>query len=184
MESGSKEPDMRRFIIPIATAACLTVVLGCYPPSSRLNAPPQGDTPRRSELQKPFIYMNDNAMLADMSLTDIHFVPHTAELNSLGAHRLDRYAQLLDTYGGTLRYDTELTDDELVAARMQHIKDYLATTNINPERVQVTRDMAGGKGMLAAEAIIVREASMASPDAKSGQSGAQVPGTGYTGRGQ
>lgn len=181
---------MRRSVLFAAVAGCLVLTLGCYPPASRLNAPPQGDSPRPSELQEPFTYMVDNAMLADMSLTDIHFVPHTAELNALGAHRLDRYARLLDMYGGTLRYDTTLTDEDLVAARIKHVKDFLATTEIEPGRIEVTKDLAGGRGMTAERAIIVldnwrypSDAWSASPELWSGGGGGGGAGGGGQGTG-
>ena len=68
---------------------------------------------------------------------------------------MDRYARLLDLYGGTLRYDTISTDDELVAARIKHVEDFLATTDIDPGRIEVTKDMAGGRGMAGKEAVVV-----------------------------
>ncbi|MFQ6049083.1 MAG: hypothetical protein ACE5K7_06945, partial [Phycisphaerae bacterium] len=88
--------------------ACLS---GCAQgPPARLNSPPQGLSAYPHPLQQPFLQMTDNAALADMSVADIHFVAHTAELNGLGQRRLDRYVALLKRYGGRLRYDTALQD--------------------------------------------------------------------------
>src|SRR3972149_2058780 len=75
-----------------------------------------------------FTNMADNAMLHDMSVADIHFVPHTAELSGTGAARLNRMATLLDTYGGTVRYETFSTDEAIVKHRLEHVHEYLAPT--------------------------------------------------------
>jgi len=132
----------------------------CYPPPSRLNAPPQGTSQYPHELQKSYVHMLDNAMLADMAMADIHFVPHTSELNSLGERRLKRYAKLLEVYGGTLRYDTALRDRKLIDARIKHIREFLALEGIEPGRVAVVRDMPAGTGITAEEAIVIRKDSL------------------------
>ena len=62
----------------------VVVVAGCEQPVERLNAPPQGQTDRPSQLQEDYVRMADNAMLADRSMSAVHFVPGTNELNSLG----------------------------------------------------------------------------------------------------
>jgi hypothetical protein len=161
------------FILIVATA--LTV--GCYEPSSRLNAPPQGESPRPHPLQEPYVYMVDNAMLADMALADIHFVPHSAELNSLGARRLDRYAALLELYGGTLHYDAGTSDSELINARIGRMKDFLATTGIASDRIDVDEGMAAGRGLVSVEAIVIRAANIVVPETPSGGGSASVTGT-------
>ncbi|MCP4251217.1 MAG: hypothetical protein GY778_29625 [bacterium] len=116
---------------------------GCGEPTERLNAPPQGQGAHRNEMQAFYAYMTDNATMSDSSLADIHFVPHTTELNSLGTARLTRMAQIMETYGGTVRYETRLTDEEMVDQRLVHVRDYLATTGIDLDRVEVLVAMAG-----------------------------------------
>ncbi|HOW19883.1 MAG TPA: hypothetical protein PLC79_12685, partial [Phycisphaerae bacterium] len=100
-------------------AAAITAAggAGCAAPPQRLNAPPQGWSSRQAAMQEHYVYMTDNALLAEMDVTDVHFTPHSAALNSLGARRLDRYAALLKESGGELKYDTQLTDAKLVEAR-------------------------------------------------------------------
>lgn len=127
--------------------------LGCAQPASRLNAPPQGDTPHRSELQPFFTYMTDNAAISDLSITDIHFVAHTTELNSLGTARLSRIAKLIEPYGGTVRYATRSTEEETVAERIEHVQDFLKTTGIDMSRVEVAVALAGADQTLAVDAI-------------------------------
>jgi len=148
---------------------------GCNQPSERLNAPPQGYSEYPSPLAESFVYMVDNAMLEDLSLADIHFVPHSGELNGLGARRLERYAKLLTVYGGSVRYATAVADDRLVEQRMGSIRDYLATTGIASERIRVVRDLPGGVGMTAREAIVAKSEAIAGEqkqETKGGKKGA------------
>ncbi len=107
--------------------------------------------------------MADNAMLQDMSVADFHFVPHTSELSGTGADRLDRMAALLNTYGGTVRYETDLGDQELLKKRMDHVREYLAVAGCNMDRVEVKAMISGGRGMAADKAIIVDLKGTAKP---------------------
>ena len=107
------------------------------------------------EPREHYTNMADNAMLHDMSVADIHFVPHTAELSGTGAARLNRMATLLDTYGGTVRYETFNADEEFVKQRLDHVHEYLALTGCDMGRVQVKAMISGGRGMTASKAIIV-----------------------------
>ena len=113
----------------------------------------------REEPREHFTYMVDNAMLHDMSVADIHFVPHTAELSGTGAARLNRMATLLDTYGGTVRYETFNTDEAFVKQRLDHVHEYIALTGCDMGRVQVKAMISGGRGMSASKAMIVQPRS-------------------------
>lgn len=112
--------------------------------------------------------MADNAMLQDMSVADFHFVPHTSELSGTGADRLERMAALLNTYGGTVRYETDLRDQELLKKRMDHVREYLAVAGCNMDRVEVKAMISGGRGMAADKAIIVDLKGTAKPASESG----------------
>ncbi len=109
------------------------------------------------ELRPHLTYMVDNAMLHDMSIADIHFVPHTSELSGTGIVKLDRFAILLDTYGGTLRYDTFIEDEELIEQRLEHTREYLAMAGCDMSRVRVETMMPGGRGLPAVDAIEAKE---------------------------
>ncbi len=98
-------------------------------------------------------YMVDNAMLQDMSLTDNHFIPHSDELNGTGTARLDRMVKILDTYGGTVRLETDSTDEAFTARRIDHAREYLAVAGCDMSRVKVAAMMSGGRGMPAEQAI-------------------------------
>ncbi len=105
------------------------------------------------EPREHFTNMADNAMLHDMSVADIHFVPHSAELSGTGAARLNRMATLLDAYGGTVRYETFITDEALVKQRLENVREYLALTGCEMDRVSIKTMMSGGRGIAADRAI-------------------------------
>jgi hypothetical protein len=98
-------------------------------------------------------YMVDNAMLYDMSVGDVHFVPHSAQVNSLGARRLNRYAELLQGIGGTVHYDGGPGDDPLTQSRVATIRDYLATAGLDMKSVTVEAGVSRGRGARASDAI-------------------------------
>ena len=94
-----------------ACLAALAVVgvIGCTsgPKAKRLNAPYFAERNESVEIASYFTSMVDNGLLSTMSISDVHFVPNTMELNSAGFERLRRYARLLQTYGGTLHYESD-----------------------------------------------------------------------------
>lgn len=143
-------------VVALVGAGLLTS-WGCEGPSKRLNAPPQGASTERSDMQDQYTFMVDNAMLYDMSVADIHFVPHTAKLNSLGARRLNRYSQLLDGIGGTIHLDSALTDEELVEQRRSEIEHFLAAAGLNMEEVTVSTGLPQGRSIDAIEAMRIRQ---------------------------
>ncbi len=128
-------------------------------------------------LQEPrehFTNMADNAILQDMSVADVHFVPHTAELSGTGAARLNRMATLLDTYGGIVRYETFNTDEAFVKQRLEHVREYLALTGCDMGRVEIKAMISGGRGTPATKAILVDLKGTAKP-ASGGQPTTGLP---------
>ena len=149
----------------------LSVVLaGCNQPHERLNAPPHGSgDPHPS--QGTYVYMADNALLADMCVMDTHFLPGRAMLNGSGHDRLSRLAQLVDAYGGTIRFSTNEGDEALIASRLSAIRDFLAHAGVDAGRTSIVRDHPGGEGMAASEAILIKsKKGTFDPDAKSNTS--------------
>ena len=144
---------MRNICVTSAVVVSI-VAAGCAgPPASRLNAPPQGTSARPHELQEPYIQMTDSAILADMSVADVHFVPHSGELNSLGEGRMERYVEILKLHGGRLRYDNQTMENALIKNRLYSLREFLETSGVDMSRVKVVSDLAGGRGMDAEEAI-------------------------------
>jgi hypothetical protein len=161
----------------LVVTLALMLVAGCNSPDARLNAPPHGQPYETADLQGTFTYMADNALLADMTVSDMHFLPHRAILNDLGVQRLSRLASLMEAYGGTIRLNTNLTDDDLIARRTNVLVDFLAEAGIDTTREVVGRDMPGGRGMHATEAVLIKaNEGTYQPQKKGAQAGAASVG--------
>lgn len=144
----------RWFIGPVAAVLALA---GCNSPGSRLNAPPHGEPYDVADSQGTYVYMMDNALLADMTVSDMHFYPHRSMLTSLGIERLSRLASLMQAYGGSLRFNSDLDPGELLDKRLQTIRDFLAECGVLTESSTVSVDMPGGEGMASTEAILIQK---------------------------
>lgn len=146
----------------LLVGGCLVLVLpflsGCPdPPVGRTNAPPQGASNTRHAIADNYTPMVDNALLEEMSMSAVHFVPHHGELNSLGARRLNRYAAILKTYGGDLWYDGPQEDENLVDARIEEIRKYLIAHGVDSDRFVAKEGLAGGEGMSAENAKLINQ---------------------------
>jgi hypothetical protein len=128
----------------------------CQEPAPRLNAPPHGTQEKAPELQAEYTHMLENALLEDMVVSDIHFVPHRAILNSLGEERLARLASLMELYGGTIHLSTYVTDPKLVEARVEQVRNYLCAAGIDTTAETVVPGLAQGRGMDAPQAILIK----------------------------
>lgn len=158
--------------LPCRTIALIGIAMAmaCNQPK-RLNAPPQGDTDRKAETHTYFAYQADQAMLEDLSMADMHFISHTATLNGTGVARLERYAELLTESGGTLSYDTRLTNKELIEARLKLLRTSLAELVPPNTKIDVVLGPPGGRGMDAIEAISRRREMLSKDGRGRGTSG-------------
>ena len=147
---------MRRTLL---LAGMLTLLLcGCQgEPGARLNAPPHGRAAETSDMQGTYVYMTDTALLADMTVCDMHFLPHRALLNDLGEQRLSRLASLMEAYGGAIYFSTDLQSEDLIAERMNTIVDFLAQAGIDTYQEVVVCDLPGGEGMESKQALVIYE---------------------------
>ncbi|MFO0838242.1 MAG: hypothetical protein U1D55_06910 [Phycisphaerae bacterium] len=145
---------MNRLMLAPLTA-CL-VLTGCMEPTARLNAPPHGRAERVTDMQGTFQYMSDNALLSSMTVSDIHFLPNRSQLSDLGRERLCRLVALMESYGGVIRFNTDEPDQALVDQRTQAIMQFLAESGVDTKKEVVRRDMSGGRGMPADEAILIK----------------------------
>jgi hypothetical protein len=139
------------------TTLIILLAGACQEPTRRLNAPPQGASNTPHPMQNDMNYMVDNALLEDMCVSDIHFVPHTNQINSLGARRLNRYAELLLNIGGTIHYDTSERDEGLVDARVETVREYLVDAGADLSKVQVVPGLPRGRETRATGAIQTME---------------------------
>ncbi len=141
----------------ITLLACGTLVcVGCQQSIPRLNAPPHGSTDRAHPLQSTLVYMTDNALLTTMSVSDVHFVPNRAMLNTLGEERLRRLAQIMEVYGGTIRLNLSTEDQELKDQRAGKVMNYLCELGVDTTRDVLVEDLPGGTGMSSQEAILIK----------------------------
>ncbi|MFH1419431.1 MAG: hypothetical protein ABII12_14240 [Planctomycetota bacterium] len=132
--------------------AAVVLTSGCAEQRrERLNAPPQGTAENHPRMAQVFAYHNDQGMLADMSIADIHFVPHSADLSGVGEARLERYAELLATSGGSIRYDTGLGDVKLITARLASAERFLREALPSTGTIEVATGLPGGRGMTVQE---------------------------------
>lgn len=134
----------------------MALVAGCSQKGERLNAPPQGTTERPSPLQKHFEPMVDNAAKFDRNIADVHFEPESTALSGLGVWRINRVARVLTPTGGTIRYETALRDDDMIAARLQAVRDYLAASGYDTDRIKVEAGLSKNTPGNAATAMQAR----------------------------
>lgn len=145
--------------LALATVGVL-VTAGCQNPElERSNAPPQGYSAAENPLQEGPIHMVDNALLEDMNMSSVHFVPRTSELNSLGVRRLMRLGEILKIYGGTLNYDGTEPNHDFRQARIEQIRTFLLASGLQRDEFDVQEGMAFGKGMVGSEAVEIRRAT-------------------------
>ncbi|MEP0843061.1 MAG: hypothetical protein HRF43_10165 [Phycisphaerae bacterium] len=163
--------------VVITAAGCMACfAAGCTEPAQRLNAPPQGASDRPHAMQDTYVYMNDNALLAEMSMSPAHFVSNRPDLNALGLRRLMRYADLLKEYGGTVHYDGLEDPEPLARERRERIQSFLAQAGVDPKTFAVESGLAAGRGLRGAEAAAIREFSTFSPE----QQGREQKGKAWT----
>jgi hypothetical protein len=112
--------------------------------------------------------MVDNASLQDMAIEDFHFAGHSSELSGTGAMYLSRLSPMLSTYGGTVNYDTTLTDDKLVQERIKHAKEYLAMTGCDMSRVDVKTGLDQSTTTTANKAILIDMKGTSKPEGNTG----------------
>jgi hypothetical protein len=141
----------------LAPAIVGLICFSCNSPAPRLNAPPHGTAERVSPMQSTLVEMTDNALLADMTVSDIHFRPGRAALNTLGQERLSRLASLLQAHGGYIRFYTQSVDQDLVQQRLATIREFLSQAGIDTAAEVVRQDLPGARGMEASEAILIKK---------------------------
>jgi hypothetical protein len=140
-------------LVAVSVTLTIAAFTGCEKPTvPRLNAPPQGEAQDHPSVSNYFVYHDDQGMLADMSIADIHFVPHTAQLSGVGEARLERYAELLAGTGGCIHYDTGLQDQTLIEARLVTARSFVKDALPSGKTIELAVGLPGGRGMSAKEA--------------------------------
>lgn len=141
----------------LGSVAIATMIgAGCHKPQPTItmNSPPGGDD--KSSVGEVFAYHNDQGMMADLSIADMHFLTNSEYLTGAGEARLERYAELLATTGGTLHYETREDDSHLVDLRLRTAREFLMQVSAGSKPIHVALGMPNGRGMNATEAAAGR----------------------------
>lgn len=166
---------MRKIVVSLLLAglACC----GCNEPKDRVNTPLHGPGGGINDMQGTLVYMSDNALLADMSMSDMHFYPHRPRLNEVGQERLCRLISLIEAYGGAIRFSSSVEDENLSRARLQTVTSFMQDAGLNVTAENLTEGLPGGRGMDAPQAIMIKlnEGSYIPPKKAGGASGGGPP---------
>lgn len=164
-------PRRMQTLSMIKIACCLLgcSLWGCSEQGKRLNAPPQGESARPHELKEQFVYMVDKGMLYDSSIADIHFEPHSSELSGTGIRRLMRLGELMTEVGGTIHYETDTMDEQLVNNRLEVVREFLLAGGFDMQRIEVKTGLARGRGMTSHQAMLSAQKAAAGGGASAGQ---------------
>jgi len=146
-----RSPSSSNWTRLVAVAALAGSASCTMPDAQRMNSPPQGEGPGRPAWTDIYAYHNDQGMMADMSIADIHFIPGSPDLSGTGIARLERYAELLAASGGTLHYDPTIGDEELIQARLACAADFLVAAMPSDMRIRITPGLPAGRGLSALE---------------------------------
>lgn len=140
-------------LIPLLT---LLLIAGCAENDTEFEPDPVEPVFQAEDGHATFDYMVDAAVLADMTVADYHFAPRRAILTPLGQQRIGRLADIIDQYGGTVRFNTRETDDSLINQRVSAITAALQENGLDLANSQVELNIPGSVGMDAREAILIR----------------------------
>jgi hypothetical protein len=133
----------------------------CPPPDEKYTA-----EECRTPYNRQFDRMVHNAELADMSITEIHFVPNRPMLNSNGTRRLNHLAWMVDQYGGQIMFDTADPNSEMAQARLRTIVCFLKQWGLSNQKIVVCLGLPLSQGMTADEAIKIYQDTRFKPGEK------------------
>jgi hypothetical protein len=155
----------------------LALLVGCENASQSTTVTLDPVQLQMRDYQGTFDYMADSALLADMTLSDYHFLPDRPILTPLGEQRLRRLAALIDAYGGAIRFNTDSRDPVLVAQRTATTMEFLKTQGVDTTVDVLVEEMPGSAPMQAKEAILIkRNEGMYDPQDTTAGAGAGLGG--------
>ncbi len=159
----SGETNMNRnrpsMIIGTLLIGILSVSIGCEEPRKATSI----DNTRYTN---QFNRMVHNAELADMVVTDVHFLPNRAILTSTGTQRLAHLAWVVNNYGGTIYLDFEEPKSKLSSERKEVVRAYLAKLGLPKDKIKLTFGLPPIKGMDSAEAMEIYKNTRFKPEEK------------------
>lgn len=176
---------MKRYLNSLVVILAAVVISGCASSNTDVAAAPEDDQSPEAYKQGydlTYAHMTENALLADMSMSDYHFLPDRPLLTSLGQQRLSKLAALIKEYGGSIRLSTDATDEALVAARVTLVRDFLGEAGLSTTEEHVKRDLPGGHGMDSAQVILIHKNEGSYKVKKSGAGGGAAGAEGAGGQ--
>lgn len=153
----------------IATMITLMPGLGgCQEGQKRTDpiSQPQPITAQAHPIKYQLDSMTNNALLANMAVSDMHFIPHRPYLTDLGCQELNRMAWFVQRYGSTIILDLAQQDSDLAKYRKKVVEDYLLACGLPAEKVEVVFAMPASTGLPADEAVAIYKGTRYKPPKK------------------
>lgn len=165
-----------RYLLCGLVAVAGLFLAGC---NAKITDPEPPAVRRAADLPSNAAFENQahNAVLSSMAVTDIHFFPDRAELNSLGRGRLLAIAEHLERRGGEVVIDSRAVDPFIREQRFGIVRKYLLSLGLDPERMEIRAGLPGGRGQDATEAKLFYDKNLNPGSASTGGLAASVAGT-------
>lgn len=151
---------------PVFVAALMIVgIVGCEKRSEPTPAQPVAEFADKQErpMTRQFDRSCQNADLANMAVSDMHFMPNRAVLNGAGTAKLNRLAWIVDHYGGAIMIDLAELDTPLTRARIDTVVAYLQNVGLARDKIQTMVGLPSTSGMAADEAVTVYDDTRYNP---------------------
>ena len=148
----------------LLSAALITTVItlmpglgGCQEGQKRTDplSQPQPITSQAHPIKYQLDSMTNNALLTNMAVSDMHFIPHRPHLTDLGCQELNRMAWFVQRYGSTIILDLAQQDSDLAKHRKKVVEDYLLACGLPAEKIDVVFGLPAGAGLPAKEAVTI-----------------------------
>ncbi len=142
---------------------------GCAQNKANIEPQPQPNLSEdcRHPAEKQADVMVLNAELSDMTLSDVHFLPNRAILNSTGTQRLNHLAWIVEKYGGKIFLDVKKPKSKLTRQRIRTVKLYLTKWGLPRNKIRIAVGLPQTEGMRADEAIKIYDDTRYKSESKS-----------------
>lgn len=155
----------------LSVLAVVIGLAGCQSTPKEEPAEMDAAPTQAQDVRGTYDHMADAAALADMTISDYHFIPHRAFLTPLGEQRLTQLAALMHEYGGQVRFNTDSKDGQLIEDRFNAVIAYLDEQGVDVTQDVLTLDMPGSIGMPASETMLIKQHEGTYKPPKSGSGG-------------
>lgn len=157
---------VKKLLMPAMIAAMLSA---CEPTDEPVNEVPP-ETWQTNSVRHTAV---NNAIIAQHTLYDYHFVSGAEALNPLGEHDLGVLAEHFVRYPGKLNIRRGGVDDDVYEARKLTVMKFLAAAGVNTERIKLSEGLLGGESMPSQDVLNILQ-----PKRPGEQAADAAPGTG------